>query len=135
MAIYSKVDLSNKSQADKWTELVADYLTTPNLHYVGKENEPAFEGTWVNFGSTHLSAAFYKDSFERVWVQGSVKSGSTGTTIFTLPEGYRPSKIVVLPTVQASAAAGAWIEVLSTGAVVGYGTALSHLSINLNFRV
>lgn len=58
-------------------------------HVVGSGGgEPAFLNSWVNFGSDHAVAAFYKQPNGWVRLKGLVKSGSS--TIFTLPVGYRP---------------------------------------------
>lgn len=53
---------------------------------------PTLLNSWVNFGSTFDTAAYRKIG-EVVYVRGLIKSGTTtsGTTIFTLPSGYRPS--------------------------------------------
>ena len=59
-------------------------------HEVGAENEPPFENSWSNFGSGWDTAAFYK-TIDRVYIKGLVAGGTLNTTVFTLPEGYRPS--------------------------------------------
>jgi hypothetical protein len=59
-------------------------------HLVGASGEVAFGGTWVNFGSTFEPALYWKDYLGYVHLGGLVKSGTIGTTIFTLPAGYRP---------------------------------------------
>lgn len=61
-----------------------------NAHLVGTSGEIAFAGAWVNFGGTNEAANYYKDSLGRVHLGGIVKTGAIGTTIFTLPSGYRP---------------------------------------------
>lgn len=62
--------------------------------YVGVAGNAQFAGTWVNFGGTNESAHYYKDPWGRVFVGGVVKLGTIGTTIFTLPVGYRPKENV-----------------------------------------
>lgn len=65
-------------------------LTPEAPHFVGTAGEPAFQNSWVNFDAgASRRAAFYK-AFGRVWLEGCVRGGATGTTIFTLPAGYRP---------------------------------------------
>lgn len=59
-------------------------------HEVGGDGEPAFVGTWTNYGSGYEVASFYRDPFGRVHLSGLVRSGTAGTTIFSLPGGYRP---------------------------------------------
>lgn len=65
-------------------------VTIEPWHEVGTTGEPGFENSWVNFGSTNDTAAFAQQSDGWVRLKGSVKSGSVGVPLFTLPEGYRP---------------------------------------------
>ncbi len=60
-------------------------------HAVGGTNEPAFANSWVNFGGVYAPARFRRDINGWVTVEGLVKSGTVGTTVFTLPAGYRPA--------------------------------------------
>jgi hypothetical protein len=61
-------------------------------NYVGDTDKPAFQNSWANAGGD-LQTLRYRwhlgGGFE---IQGSVTGGATGTVIFTLPEGYRPSE-------------------------------------------
>jgi hypothetical protein len=50
-----------------------------------------FANSWVNYDADR-PAAFYKDR-GRVYLSGLVKSGTIGTTIFTLPAGYVPASV------------------------------------------
>lgn len=56
----------------------------------------ALSGTngWVSFGGTSAVAAAIRDAQGVVTVQGRIKSGTTtaGTTMVTLPVGYRPAE-------------------------------------------
>jgi len=52
---------------------------------------PTLAGTWVNYGGGYLNAGYYKDVGGTVHLRGMIKSGTIGTTAFTLPSGYRPS--------------------------------------------
>lgn len=56
-------------------------------HYVGAAGEPAFQNSWVNYGSWG-DAAFRRVNNE-VYLAGLIKSGGTTAVIFTLPVGYR----------------------------------------------
>jgi hypothetical protein len=51
----------------------------------------AFENAWVNYGSDYSPVGYYKDTNGVVHLRGLTKSGTIGTCIFTLPEGYRPN--------------------------------------------
>lgn len=56
---------------------------------IGAAGQPAFQNSWVNFGSTRATAAFRKEG-NLVRVKGLVKNGGGSSAIFTLPLGYRP---------------------------------------------
>ncbi len=104
------VDLQRRLE-QKWTPdasiLLQPYSITSDLldtqlgignlqggvwHAVGGSGEPAFQNGWVNYGQR--PAMFYKDAAGVVHLTGLVKSGTIGTTAFTLPAGYRPSTTV-----------------------------------------
>jgi hypothetical protein len=76
---------------------------TDGWHEVGTTGEPAFENSWVNYGSPNVTAAFMKDSMGFVHLKGLIKSGTLDAGAFTLPVGYRPSASVHFPTVSFSA--------------------------------
>lgn len=61
-------------------------------HEVGGTDEPAFQNSWVNYGSTLATCAYRKDNNGIVYLKGVIKSGVVGQYIFTLPVGYRPPK-------------------------------------------
>ena len=64
-------------------------------HLVGYSNEPAFGTNWQNYtgGGTFQLAAFRKNPLGRVEIRGLVeRTGGAVTTIFVLPQGYRPAK-------------------------------------------
>jgi hypothetical protein len=50
--------------------------------------KPSLQNSWVHYENTYNPPGYFKDSFGIVHLRGLVKSGSS--TIFTLPEGYRP---------------------------------------------
>lgn len=60
---------------------------------IGSKDNPSFENSWAN-ASGYETAAFYKDPFSRVYLKGSVASGATSSTVFTLPTGYRPGGLL-----------------------------------------
>lgn len=70
---------------------VVGLVTLDPWHQVGAAGEPAFQNSWVNVGASDIPAAFRKSSDGKVDLRGNVKSGVTGTTVFTLPVGYRPA--------------------------------------------
>lgn len=65
------------------------------LQLVGATGQPAFQNDWINYDAANWSeASFYKER-GRVYLGGLVKNNTAAranTTIFTLPQGYRPQK-------------------------------------------
>ena len=87
---------------------------------------PTFENSWVNSGGSVNPAGYMKDSLGFVHLRGSVKTGTAGTAIFTLPAGYRPAYKEVQVTVENGAIAS--IDIEADGLVsnqIGGNTALS----------
>jgi|SRR5581483_4437711 len=73
-------------------ELSPDQIpSVERAHLVGEDGEPDFENGWGNNLSSQVPMSFYRDS-SRVFLDGVVDGGSFGTRIFTLPDGYRPSR-------------------------------------------
>lgn len=63
-----------------------------------------FLNSWVNHSPDIFnSAAYFKDLFGVVHLKGLVKDGTIGQAIFTLPEGYRPSKRELFVTISTNA--------------------------------
>lgn len=76
--------------------------TTPTnrLEVVGGttklEQEPwtypsSLGASWVNYGGGWSVFGYRKDSMGYLRLRGLIKNGTTGTTFFTLPVGYRPA--------------------------------------------
>lgn len=81
---------------------------TEDWHVVGGVGEPAYQNSWVFFGGTdEYAPQFRKDALGIVSLRGMTKNGTLGSSIFTLPVGYRPAA-----TVRAA--------IMSNG-VLGYG--------------
>lgn len=93
-----------------------------------------YANSWVDYGGTHNSAGYYKDKAGNVHLQGMVKSGTIGQTIFTLPTGYRPAKTLVF-TVPSNGAFGV-LEVQTDGDVVATTGNNTYVSLEgVSFRV
>ena len=97
------------------------------VHYVGAlVGDPAFAGSCENYDPTiRESIGFYKDSFGIVHLVGSGKN-CLGE-MFTLPEGFRPAKVV--------AVTGKVEEIVVgfTGEVICLGTSAAELD-GITFR-
>ena len=86
----SDVDELQRLSASRWGSKRGSW------HNVGDVGEPAFQNSWVNRGGTTRPARFRLDG-DVVRLEGAVSTGTNGTTIFTLPAGYRPTAEVVIP--------------------------------------
>lgn len=103
-------------------------------HEIGSGGgEPGFGGTWVNFGISDASAAFYKDPWGVVHIKGLIKSGTITTAAFTLPVGYRPP----LDSYFASYSNGAFggFSISSSGVLIPQVGSNVSFSIECSFRV
>lgn len=71
------------------TKVVLTDLTRP---YVTAADwiAPTLVNSWANFGSGYETAAYLKDPLGFVHLKGLITGGTTNTTAFTLPAGYRP---------------------------------------------
>lgn len=96
---------------------------------------PTFTGTWSNytlFVPPSAVAGYRIDHTKRVWLQGVIGGGTTGTSAFTLPVGYRPPATMTFP-VLASNALG-YVQVFPNGTVVPTATTTTAVSLDsLNF--
>lgn len=107
--------------------------TVEPWHVVDNAGQPAFLNGWVNFGGGDTTAAYYRDPFGTVHLKGTLKSGTIGTTIFTLPPGYRPQEISFFPAWSNAAFGGVIIQ--TTGAVVANnGSNVSFSLDGITFR-
>jgi hypothetical protein len=52
---------------------------------------------WKRYGPTYAPAGYTKDANGIVHLKGGISGGSSGTTAFVLPRGYRPSHDLGLP--------------------------------------
>lgn len=88
-----------------------------------------FTGTWINFGGVYQNVQ-YRRVGNTVKVRGVTKSGVSGTSVFTLPVGFRPAGSVQY----AIPCAGAFgsVEISATDGTVkvtAASTASAHLTL------
>lgn len=133
------------SLPDEFKRWVADYVSTNGSLHVsampslkGEEFRfPTFATTWVDFDSVR-KVRFYCDASGIVRLGGIAKSGTIGTTIFTLPEGYRPgftdaSVGLIFPVV--SNAAFGYCDIRSDGQVIAAAGNNTYFSLDgITFR-
>lgn len=84
----------------------------------GTATQLAFSGAWAQMVAGFREAYYLKDSDGFVHLGGSIKSGVTATTAFTLPAGYRPAATVVFATANFNVPNTSFIQITSAGAVI-----------------
>lgn len=72
-------------------DALARNLSLPDWINVGDPNAPAFQNSWVPYGAPFAAPAFWRNASGMVCLRGLAKNGTIGTTIFTLPIGFRPA--------------------------------------------
>lgn len=75
----------------------------------------SFNNSWTNYGSPYYEVSYRKDVFNVVQLRGVLKSGTVGSSAFTLPPGFRPTKTLKLAVVSNDAIG--LLEIASSGAV------------------
>lgn len=77
-----------------------DYINTPLTW-----TYPTLTNGWVNYSGSDIKASYAKDQFGIVHIRGLIKAGvmTSGTTLFTLPSGFRPSGYIRATNVAGSA--------------------------------
>lgn len=99
---------------------------------------PSLSGTWANVGAPFQNAGYRKNQFSgNVELCGFIQSGSTGSAVFTLPVGYRPSFQRAFPAFGNGSGTLPNVIVTAAGVVMpSYaGTAGTNISLDgINFR-
>lgn len=67
-----------------------DFKTADTFKFIGSQGFPPFTNAWVNYGAPYSNAGYLKRADGWVELVGVVKSGTVGSSAFTLPPGYRP---------------------------------------------
>ncbi|GMA64767.1 hypothetical protein NZD89_05245 [Alicyclobacillus fastidiosus] len=76
---------------------------------------PTFQNGFTNYGSGYRNVQYYKDAMGIVHLTGLGRIGTAGSTIFTLPAGFRPSATLVFTTMSSGAIQR--IDIASSGTV------------------
>ncbi len=80
---------TSSGATSKW-EPVTNF-DSESFREFGQPGQPILESGWSNYLNGYSKSAFYKDKENRVHLRGTLITGLTGSTILTLPVGYRPS--------------------------------------------
>jgi hypothetical protein len=88
-----------------FTEIVGTKAVMMGSKWIDIASGIGFLNGWVNVGGTYPLAGYWKDAEGWVHLRGMVSSGTVGTsgsTMFTLPVGYRPPFNLFQPVTTAS---------------------------------
>lgn len=96
---------------------------------LGNWQAPTFTNGWSNYGSGFQALQYTRDNSGLVHIRGVVTGGASGTSIFTLPVGYRPVSDVAIPVASATYS---YIRVNPLGQVV-YNGGAAPVGINAMF--
>jgi len=102
-------------------------------HIVDGTGEPAYENGWVDYNTqpgTYAGGGFMKDENGYIHLRGLIKNGTDGTTVFTLPVGYRPLQKNIF-TIESDDLAGR-LDVDDTGEVIPASSTTSPAWISLD---
>lgn len=121
---------------EKVTAAIMNLHVRDNLKYLGDTAGwvvPTLLNSWLAFGAP-FDAPSYQKFGPYVLVKGSMKSGTTAATVFTLPAGMRPlnSRLFLAPS--GGAGSSARIGITSGGVVTvdGYGTGANNGLVSLD---
>jgi hypothetical protein len=89
---------------------------------------PTLDNSWLRYDETFHGPGYIRTTAGIIVLTGLVKSGTLGATLFTLPEGYRPDVVHVLPTI--SNAGAAFVSVFPSGEVVMSGASAGWTSLD-----
>lgn len=132
------VNDASLAQTEQDVQAILDGLNNPQAWIA-----PTLGGGFANNGGGAQVAGYFKDANGIVHLRGVLANAAgcaSGTTIFTLPAGYRPSAITMRMQFNSGAASQTgriWID--STGAVitqtaVGVGQQIALDDINFDTR-
>lgn len=97
---------------------------------------PSLGASWADVGTPDLVSGYYKHA-GRVWLEGRITGGTSGSSPFTLPTGYRPSATVRIPIVSSTGGSPAEVVITSAGVVtINYSGSTPNISLDgVSFRV
>jgi len=99
------------------TNTIAGTVTNAQ-NWIYVYNGVGYTNSFVDFNtSTWQNTAYMKDARNIVTVVVAAKNGTAGTSIFTLPVGYRPATSIIFGAYRAGGAAE-FIKVFADGTVV-----------------
>lgn len=100
-------------------------------HYIGSQGSPAFTNLWVNFGAPYANAGYLMRPDGWVELIGMIKTGTVGSSAFTLPPGWRPSTTKSIAVFSGSANSIGRVDIGTDGTVTPVSPS-SNASVSLD---
>jgi hypothetical protein len=122
----------NPSGADATVAATLAALSSRYVAFPTAWTVPAYAGTWSNLGGA-FQVAQYRKVGDEVQMRGVAQGGAAGSTIFTLPVGFRPIQNMIFAT--SSNTLFGEIRVMNTGLVVMQAGNPAYVSLELQFSV
>ena len=94
---------------------------------------PTLINGWINRGASYEPVGYKKDELGTVRLKGSLNGGVIGSTMFTLPVGYRPAYSRYLPIIANNAAN--YLEITSAGTLVPWTNAANVSLDGVSFTI
>lgn len=114
--------------------VAANLPTLEAVKVVGATGQPVFQNSWVAFGTGDDQPGFYKDAWGIVHLTGTLKSGTVGSVMFTLPAGYRPQYNNIFPAVVNGAFGATRIQTSGDVSQLAGGSNVYHALSGISFR-
>lgn len=95
--------------------VLSDYLKRPSI------SAPTLQGGWFNYGAGFRGSGYWQDAYGMVHLTGVIAGGVSGTPLFTLPVGMRPSSSLTFNYVNALDSTQGTLSI-SSGGVVNHGS-------------
>lgn len=99
---------------------------------------PTLANSWADYNATtYYGAGYYKDEMGTVHLKGLIKNGTLGASAFTLPAGYRSSKLMVIGTIAGSGATDVLgrLDINASGNVIPNSGGNTYFSLDgISFR-
>lgn len=113
---YAKTIWDEANSITRTDDYIRQYVAPEPIITIGSSGAPAFANSWVNRSGGYQTAGYFIDGEGFVNLVGGIKSGTVGSSAFTLPAGARPAAAVAFSVI--SNGAVGLVEVQSSGNVV-----------------
>ena len=118
----------------RWLFNLYGYVGLINENFLTVEdwNTASLINSWVDVST---DPGYYIDPLGRVYLKGHLTTGTSGTTAFVLPAGYRPPVDMYFNALGTSGAAGNFVFIDTSGNVQPTRSGVSIYLNDISFRI